>query len=56
MRDAARETLDGAAAGVVATLAMSGALAVAAKAGQLREPPPRAIVRTAAARPVARRR
>ena len=47
MRDAARETLDGAVAGVVATLAMSGALAVAAKAGQLREPPPRAIVRTA---------
>ena len=32
--------------GVVATLAMSAALAVAAKAGQLREPPPRAIVRT----------
>ena len=47
MRDAARETLDGAMAGLVATLAMSGALAVAAKAGQLREPPPRAIVRTA---------
>jgi len=46
MRDAARETLNGAAAGVVATVAMSAALAVAAKAGQLREPPPRAIVRT----------
>jgi hypothetical protein len=40
-----RDAIAGAAAGVGATLAMSGALALAAGAGLLQEPPPRAIVR-----------
>ncbi|MGN6742675.1 MAG: hypothetical protein ACTHJL_05175 [Amnibacterium sp.] len=40
-----RDVLAGAAAGLAATIAMSGALAVAARAGLLQEPPPRAIVR-----------
>ena len=48
----AREVVTGAVTGVVATLAMSAALAVAAKAGQLREPPPARDRAHAAARPV----
>jgi len=42
-----REVVTGAATGVVATLAMSAVLALAARRGLLKEPPPRAIVRTA---------
>src|SRR5690242_609965 len=38
-----RDAIAGATAGVAATIAMSGALAVAARAGLLQEPPPRAI-------------
>jgi hypothetical protein len=45
--DVVRNAVAGAVAGVVATVAMSGVLAVAAKRGLLQEPPPRAIVRTA---------
>jgi hypothetical protein len=42
-----REVAAGAATGLAATLAMSGVLALAARFGLLKEPPPRAIVRTA---------
>jgi hypothetical protein len=45
--DAVRAAVAGATTGVVATVVMSGVLAVAASRGWLREPPPRAIVRTA---------
>ncbi len=42
-----RDVVTGAATGLVATLAMSGVLVLAARRGLLKEPPPRAIVRTA---------
>ncbi|HEV7623571.1 MAG TPA: DUF6789 family protein [Amnibacterium sp.] len=45
--DEVRQVVAGGTAGVVATVAMSAVLAVAARLGLLREPPPRAIVRTA---------
>src|SRR3954468_21555471 len=45
MDQEARDVVAGAAAGMVATVAMSAAPALAARAGLLQEPPPRAIVR-----------
>jgi len=41
------DVVAGAGTGLVATLAMSGVLVLAARRGLLKEPPPRAIVRTA---------
>lgn len=45
MTQPGRDAIAGATVGVLATVAMSGVLAVAARAGLLQEPPPRAIVR-----------